>query len=94
METWTNIISTVGFPIACVIALGFFVYTFYKDYTKQSAEREEKLYEALAISHTNNEKLVEANKGFVSVLETYKNDITEIKHDIVEIKHIVEKENA
>lgn len=94
METWTNIISTVGFPIAVCIALGCFVYIFYKDYTKQSAEREDKLLEALNISHSNNEKLVEANKGFVSVLETYKNDITEIKHDIVEIKHIVEKENA
>lgn len=93
METWTSIVNTVGFPIACVIALGFFVYTFYKDYTKQSTEREEKLYEALAQSHANNEKLVEANKGFVSVLETYKADITEIKHDITDIKNIIEKEN-
>ena len=94
METWTNIISTVGFPICCVLALGYFVYIFYKDYTKRSAEREDKLIDALQIAHTNNEKLIEANKGFVSVLETYKNDITEIKHDIVEIKHIVEKENT
>ena len=94
METWTSIISTVGFPIACVLALGYFVYIFYKDYTKRSAEREDKLIDALQIAHTNNEKLVEANRGFVSVLETYKNDITEIKHDIVEIKHIVEKENT
>lgn len=94
METWTEIISAVGFPIACVLALGWFVYIFYRDYTKQSTEREEKLIEALTVAHTNNEKLAEANKGFVSVLETYKNDITEIKHDIVEIKHIVEKENA
>lgn len=94
METWTSIISTVGFPIACVLALGAFVYIFYKDYTKQSAEREDKLINALTIAHTNNEKLIEANKGFVSVLETYKNDITEIKHDITEIKNIVEKENT
>ena len=94
METWTNIISTVGFPIAVCIALGFFVYTFYKDYTKQSNEREDKLYEIIAVSHANNEKLTEANKGFVSVLETYKNDITEIRHDISDIKNIIEKENV
>ena len=30
---WTNIISTLGFPIACVIAMGAFIYRFYNDYT-------------------------------------------------------------
>lgn len=94
MEAWTNVISTVGFPIAMVIALAYFLFLIWKKSTEQNEKREEKLYEALATAHSNNEKLVEANRGFVAVLETYKTDITEIKHDIVEIKHIVEKENA
>lgn len=26
MNEWVSIISSVGFPIACVIAMGFFIY--------------------------------------------------------------------
>lgn len=85
-------ISTLGFPIVCVIGLGYFVYIIYQKTTAENEKREEKLYEIIGISHANNEKLVEANKGFVSVLETYKNDISEIKHDITDIKNIIERE--
>ena len=42
MEVYANIISTVGFPIACVIALGFFIYKAWNDMSKRSTEREEK----------------------------------------------------
>ena len=35
MEVWTNLISSLGFPLAACIALGFFVY---KMWQKQSEE--------------------------------------------------------
>ena len=93
MEAWTQVISTVGFPIACVIGLGYFVYTIYKNITAENEKREERLYEIIADSRTNNNKLVEVNQEFVKVLETYKTDISDIKHDIEDIKEIIVKEN-
>lgn len=86
MEAWTQVISTLGFPIACVIGLGYFVYIIYKNMTTENEKREERLVDIITTSHANNEKLVEVNQEFVKVLETYKTDITEIKHDIADIK--------
>lgn len=93
MEVWTQVISTVGFPIACVLGLGWFIYTIYNNMTKENEKREDKLYELVKVSHANNEKLVEVNQEFVKVLETYKTDISDIKHDIEDIKEIIVKEN-
>lgn len=92
MEAWTQIISTVGFPIACVIALGYFVYIVYQKTTSENEKREEKLYEVIGAAQANNERLAETNREFVAVLETYKTDITDIKHDIEDIKEIIVKE--
>ena len=86
MEAFTQVISTVGFPIACVLGLGWFILTIYKNWTAENQKREDKLYEVLTTSHANNERLVEVNQEFVKVLETYKTDITDIKHDIADIK--------
>lgn len=93
MEIWINLISTVGFPIACCLGLGWFIYNIYKNWTIENQKREDKLYKALNVAHSNNEKLLEANKEFVAVLDTYKNDISEIKHEIVDIKNIIVKGN-
>lgn len=92
MENWTQLISTLGFPIVCVLGLAYFIYIIYQKTTEENAKREDKLYEIIAVSHSNNEKLVEANQGFVAVLETYKNDIVDIKHDIADIKETLIKE--
>lgn len=92
MEAWTQVISTVGFPIACVIALGYFVYVAWNKMSAQNEKREEKLYEVISKAQVNNEKLAESNREFVAVLETYKKDITEMKHDIEDIKEIIVKE--
>ena len=39
-----SIIQTVGFPIACVIALGYYLYTINKQMRDENATREERLY--------------------------------------------------
>ena len=42
-----SIIQTVGFPIACVIALGYYLFTINKQMREESATREERLYKII-----------------------------------------------
>lgn len=53
METWSNLISQLGFPLAACIALGFFVYKMWQrqseeadKMTKQFTETVERLTES------------------------------------------------
>lgn len=75
-------ISTVGFPIVCVIALGIFIWKIYK----ASEAREENLREELRISHETNEKAIETIAKFADNLDIMKNDIGEIKADVAILK--------
>lgn len=86
VNTIQQLIATVGFPIVCVIALGWFIYKAFEKFTAQSEQREEKLYTIIADAQTTNEKLLQTNAEFVSVLNTYKSDLEEIKSDVSEIK--------
>lgn len=86
ITTIETLIASVGFPIACVIALGWFVYKFYVDYTTNSKEREEKLMTFIQEEQTQMQSLVATNAEFVEVLNSYKTDIEEIKHDVNDIK--------
>ena len=47
MEAAVTLIQTLGFPIACVIALGFFVYKIYLTEKEEGHAREERLYAQL-----------------------------------------------
>ena len=42
-----SLIQTVGFPIACVIALGYYLYTINKQMRDENATREERLYKII-----------------------------------------------
>ena len=77
-----QLILDFGFPIACVIALGAFVLMFYKDYTKQTNAREEKLYTELAECHKINHQAIET-------IATYANSLGEIKADVKDIKSML-----
>lgn len=74
----TEIISSVGFPIACVIALGYFVYQIYK----QSEAREAKLMEEIKNNREINAKAIDTIAHYAEKLETIQEDIKEIKTDI------------
>lgn len=87
VNTVQNLITSVGFPIVCVLALGWFIYKVFERYTTQSEKREEKLYTIIAEAQSTNERLLQTNAEFVSVLETYKTDLVEIKNDVAEIKN-------
>jgi hypothetical protein len=74
----TELITTVGFPIACVIALGVFVFIIYK----RSEEREDKLMEEIAQTRIVNAQAIETISKFANSIDVIKTDITEIKNDI------------
>lgn len=86
VTTINSLISSVGFPIVCVIGLGWFIYQAFKKFTEQSDRREEKLYAFITEAQATNKELTATNAEFVSVLNTYKSDLEEIKTDVSEIK--------
>ena len=75
MEAFVGIISNVGFPIACVIALGWFIYKVYN----QSIERENELREEIK----ENQKI---NSKFADIISKHSVELAEIKEDVKVIK--------
>lgn len=86
LTTFTELISTLGFPIACVIGLGVFVFIIYKNTTTESKTREEKLYSFLEDSAAINAKFAEIIARYETKLDEIKQDVKDIKTDIIEIK--------
>lgn len=86
VNTIQTLITSLGFPIVCVIALGWFIYKAFEKFTAQAENREEKLYTVIAQAQETNERLSQTNAEFVSVLNTYKSDLDDIKADVSEIK--------
>lgn len=90
-----ELIPSLGFPIVCVVGLGWFIYKIYTDTTKQNVdnmatvqarckEREERLYEQL-------EKQNEINGRFAAIIAQYEIKLDNIQTDINEIKSVVIK---
>lgn len=88
-----ELIPSLGFPIVCVVGLGWFIYKIYGDTTKQNAEnmeavqarckeREDKLYTQL-------EKQNEINGRFAQIIAQYEVKLDNIQTDINEIKTVV-----
>jgi len=86
VNTIQNAISTLGFPIVCVLFLGWFIWKIWMSQQDQNKEREDKLYEYLGKAQAVNEELTKTNSEFVEVLHSYKSDLDTIKNDVTEIK--------
>lgn len=97
MEPWVEIISTLGFPIACVLAMGAFIFYIYKQTTKENAdnmekvqarckEREDKLYDELAKCREVNSKAIETIAQYATKIDDIQKDVSEIKTDVAIIK--------
>ena len=95
-ETMTNLVSNVGFPISCVIGLGWFLYQVFQKTTTQAQEnmekvqerckeREDKLYEELAANREINRKAIDTIAHYSAKLDTIQSDISDIKTDITVI---------
>lgn len=80
-------ITSLGFPIVCVLFLGWFIWKIWIRQQEQNEKREEKLYAFVSEAQTVNEKLTQTNSEFVKVLTEYKSDLNEIKEDVTEIKN-------
>ena len=77
-----EIISSLGFPIACVLALGFFVWNIYK----QSVVREEKLLTEITENRLVNEKAIETISKYAERLTHIEDTIVEVRNDVILIK--------
>lgn len=73
--TFVELITTVGFPIACVIAMGWFIYKIYQ----KSIDRENELRDEIK----ENQKI---NSKFAEIINRYSLELGEIKEDVKEIK--------
>ena len=86
VSTIQTAISTLGFPIVCVLFLGWFIWKIWMSQQDQNKEREDKLYEYIGKAQAVNEQLTKTNSEFVEVLHSYKSDLDTIKNDVTEIK--------
>ncbi len=92
VNTVTQLITSLGFPIVCVIGMAWAMWKIYERSEKQNETREEKLYTVIANAQQQNVELSNTNAKFVGILETYKSDLDEIKHDVTDIKTHLNKE--
>lgn len=75
---FVDLIATLGFPIALVIAMAVFIYKIYN----QSVKREEALMEEIRVNRETNAKAIETIAQYSSTLEVMKQDINDIKTDV------------
>lgn len=73
---WVEVISQVGFPIACVIGLCIFVWNLYK----ASVAREERLMDV-------NEKAIETIAKYADRLDEIQKDVQVIKDDVTQLMY-------
>ena len=85
-------LSDFGFPVACVIFLGWFIFKIWMDQQKTNATREDKLYDSLGKAQVINQELTKTNSEFVTVLNAYKVDLEGIRTDVDEIKERIIKQ--
>ncbi len=76
-----TLISTVGFPITAVIALGFFIFRIYK----KSEEREALLMNEVKKTREVNAQAIDTIAHYAEKLDGIQNDIKDIKTDITVI---------
>lgn len=93
ITTLTQAISTLGFPIVCVIAMAWFIYQVFQKTTTQSqenmervqarcAEREEKLFEEIKENREVNAQAIATIALYADKLDIIQTDIREIKEDL------------
>lgn len=89
----TTLITTLGFPIVCVLGLGWFIYKIYQDTQEQNKqnmaavqarcqEREDKLYEEIKANREVNAQAIATIAHYAEKLDVIQSDINEIKTDI------------
>lgn len=78
IKTIVELITTLGFPITLVLAMGWFIYQLWQ----QSKERETKLYTELAECRKVNEQAINTIATYAEKLDIIQKDVAEIKTDV------------
>lgn len=81
VSTVTEVISNVGFPIACAIALGYFIFNIYK----RSVAREDMLMSEIKENRAINAKAIETITKYADRLDNIERDVSDIKVDVIKI---------
>lgn len=92
MEGWVQVLQSVGFPIFCVLALGYFVYSSYQKMITDTKEREDKLYTMLGSAQSTINSAVENNVKLAAQIEIMQKNVEKLADDIEDIKDSVKKE--
>ena len=92
VNTVTQIITQLGFPIACVVAMAFAMWKIYVRSENQNETREDKLYDVISKAQVQNKELSDTNSKFVTILKNYESDLDGIKTDVTDIKNKLAKE--
>lgn len=82
-----ELISALGFPIAMVLALAWFIFQIYK----KSEQREDTLMAEIAATRQVNAEAISTIGKFAENLETIKHDITDIKEEVNDISEKINK---
>ena len=91
-----ELVTSLGFPIACVIALAYFAFYVVDKSSKQNKtnmemlqerciERENKLYKEIEENRKINDKAIETITKYADRLDNIQRDIDEIRVDVVRI---------
>ena len=87
---YINLITELGFPIACVVGLAWFVYKLYKD----SVKREDLLRAEITESQAINKKFAETIAQYTVTLNDMQGDLKQTKHDVQKIKVMLENDEG
>lgn len=88
-----QIISTLGFPIACVIALGWFVKTTFDKISTANTNREARLFETIGKQEEVLRQLSDTNAKFLDTLGDISKQLNETREDVEDIKNILNISN-
>lgn len=82
IELFTELISSIGLPIACMIALAIGIYKLWQ----RSCERDDKLLAELEKARATNDKCIEVLSLYAERLGDIETSVSTIKSDLIEIK--------
>lgn len=90
---WTQLFQSTVFPVFATIAMGFFIYTVYKDMIKRNEkateinkEREDKYIEIVKDTNALLVSCQQTNAKFVEQLEVMQTSMKSIENDVDDIK--------
>lgn len=87
VDVLQSLITSVGFPITCVIFLGMFIYRFSNQVMSYNKEREDKLYVLVGKSQEQLDRLEDTLEDYITVLGKLRDDVNRISEDIEDIKN-------